>query len=212
MSERLLNRIKNIFGTGIVTRVETGIVQLKLATGILNDRIKRVHNYGFMSRPLPGAKGYTLFLGGDTSRGITVCVEDEQYQMELEPGDVAMLDDKGNLIHFNANGIDVVSKQNLNVNITKNVSVNCKNATIEAEENVNVSCKNATVDATKTTINSETEINGKTTINEDVEINGGLKATGAIESDTDVIAAGISGKGHKHTSASPGSPNSPPLP
>ena len=58
VSERILNRIKNIFGTGVATRVETGIVQLKLATGILNDRIARVHNYGFMSRPLPGAKGW----------------------------------------------------------------------------------------------------------------------------------------------------------
>jgi phage baseplate assembly protein V len=176
MYEQLLNRVKNIFGTGIATRVETGIVQLKLATGILNDRIKRVHNYGFMSRPLPGAKGYTLFVGGDTSRGITVCMEDERYQMKLEPGDVAMLDNKGNLIHFHSGGIDVTTKQTVTVNASKDVSVTCKNATI---------------DATKTTINSETEINGNTTIN------GNASISGACTLKT-LVVDGISFANHKH--------------
>ena len=149
MSEHLLNRIKNIFGTGIVTRVETGIVQLKLATGIINDRMKRPHNYGFMSRPLPGAKGYTLFVGGDTSRGITVCIEDERHQMELEPGDVAMLDDKGNLIHFNKGGIKVITPLVFDLTAKKTVI----NSILE--------------------VNGETTLNGLTTINATTNIKGG---------------------------------------
>lgn len=146
VSERILNRIKNIFGTGVATRVETGIVQLKLATGILNDRIARVHNYGFMSRPLPGAKGFTLFVAGDTSRGIAVCMEDKRHQMELKPGEVAMLDDKGNLIHFHSGGIDMITKQTL---------------TVKAENEVNITCKTSTVTADENTINGDTIINGK---------------------------------------------------
>lgn len=197
MSEVLMNRIKNIFGTGLATRVETGIVQLKLATGILNDRIKRVHNYGFMSRPLPGAKGYTLFIGGDTSRGIAVCIEDERHQMELAPGDVAMLDDKGNLIHFHSGGIKVITKQTFD---------------LTASKDVNISCKNATIDATKTTINSETEINGNTTINGNANITGicavgglaaigggAVPATGGMTmTGGDITADGISFKYHFH--------------
>ena len=197
MFEMVMNRVKNLFGTGLLTRAETKWLQLKLATGVVNDRIKRVHNYGFMSRPLPGAKGYTLFIGGDTSRGIAVCVEDERYEMELEPGDVAMLDNKGNLIHFNSAGINVVTKQTLTINATKNVSVTCKNASI---------------DATKTTITSETEINGNTTINGNANITGicavgGLAAVGggAVPakggmnmSGGDVVVDGISSTKHKH--------------
>jgi len=140
--EQLLNRLKNLFGTGIATRVETGIVQLRLATGIINDRIKRVHNYGFMSRPLPGAKGYTLFVGGDTSRGIAVCIEDERHQMELAPGDVAMLDDKGNLIHFHSGGIKVIGVQTFELTVPKTV------------------------------INSQVQINGGLTTTEDVVAGG----------------------------------------
>ena len=204
MFEMIMNRVKNLFGTGLLTRAETKWVQLKLATGVINDRIKRVHNYGFMSRPIPGAKGYTLFVGGDTSRGIAVCIEDERYEMELEPGDVAMLDNKGNLIHFNSAGIRVVTKQTLDITATKDVKIKCVNASI---------------DATKTTVTSETEINGITTINGETTINGnanviGICAVGGLAAvgggavpakggmamtGGDVVVDGISSTTHKHT-------------
>ncbi|WP_211235807.1 phage baseplate assembly protein V [Psychromonas aquimarina] len=197
MFETIMNRLKNLFGTGISTRVETGIVQLRLATGITNDRIKRVHNYGFMSRPLPQSKAYTLFVGGDTSRGIAVCIEDERHQMELAPGDVAILDDKGNLVHFKESGIKVVTKQTLD---------------ITADKDVKVKCVNAAIDADKTTINSETEINGNTKINGNATITGicavgglakvgggAVPAKGGLEmTGGDVVVDGISTTLHTH--------------
>jgi len=188
MFEMIMNRVKNLFGTGLLTRVETKWVQLKLATGVVNDRIKRVHNYGFMSRPLPGAKGYTLFVGGDTSRGITVCVEDERHEMALEPGDVAMLDNKGNLIHFHSGGIKVIAKQTF--------ELTAPNSVINSE----------------TTFNGKTTMNGLTTINANANVTGicsvgglakmgggavpavgGMAMTGG-----DITVDGISVKQHKH--------------
>lgn len=126
--QRLMARIKNVIGTGTVTGATTGRLQIKTATGRTNDKIKRVHNYGFMSRPLPGAKTYNLFIGGTTSRGITVNVEDERHQIELQPGEVAILDDKGNLVHFTEQGIKVTSPTKLLVDtpeseFTGNVTV-----------------------------------------------------------------------------------------
>ncbi|BBN59308.1 phage baseplate assembly protein V [Hydrogenovibrio marinus] len=214
--EQIIQRLKLIFGTGITQRATTFIVQLKMATGVVNDRIKRVHNYGFMSRPLEGSKAYTLFVAGDTSRGIAVCIEDERYQMELQPGEVAILDNKGNLVHFTDQGIKVKTPFTVD---------------IEATQNVNVTCENATVKATKTTINSETEINGKTTINNDLEVNGkatvtdvcsvgGLAAAGggAVQAEGgmdmiggDITVDGIGVKGHHHED-SLGNPTSPSLP
>lgn len=113
MQQRLMARIKNVIGTGTVTGAKTGILQIKTATGRTNDRIKRVHNYGFMSRPLVGAKTYSLFIGGVTARGFTVNVEDDRYQIELQPGEVAMLDDKGNLVHFTQEGIKVTAPKKI---------------------------------------------------------------------------------------------------
>ncbi len=168
MFEQIMQRIKLIFGTGITTRVQTKIVQIRMATGITNDRIKRVHNYGFMSRPLPTSKAYTLFIGGDTSRGIAVLIEDERHEMELQPGEVAMLDDKGSLIHFTATGIKITTLQSID---------------IQAAKNVNVSCKNATIDADKTTINSATDINGAVNIIGAMNIVGAVTNTGGISID-----------------------------
>ncbi|MEZ8409547.1 phage baseplate assembly protein [Vibrio splendidus] len=113
--QRLMARIKNVIGTGIVTGATTGQLQIKTATGRTNDKIKRVHNYGFMSRPLVGAKTYNVFIGGVTARGVTVHVEDERHQIDLQPGEVAMLDDKGNLVHFTENGITVKTLTKLKV-------------------------------------------------------------------------------------------------
>lgn len=153
MFEQLMARIKLLFGTGIATRVETSMVQIKLATGIVNDRIKRIHNYGFMSRPLPGSKGYLMFVGGDSSRGVAVCIEDERFEIDLQPGDVAVLDHRGNLVHLTDSGITVTSPQAVTVN------------------------------APNTTINSTTEINGQTTINGQITANGKITNTGGVSVD-----------------------------
>ncbi|WED23499.1 phage baseplate assembly protein [Vibrio sp. JC009] len=133
--QRLMARIKNLVGTGTVTGATTGVLQIKTATGRTNDRIKRVHNYGFMSRPLVGARTYNLFIGGVTARGFTVNVEDERHQIDLEPGEVAVLDDKGNLVHFTENGIkvnsmakiEVTAKQDITVNTSANILQNGSN-------------------------------------------------------------------------------------
>ena len=132
--QRLMARIKNITGTGVVTGATTSMLQIKTATGRTNDRVKRVHNYGFMSHPLVGAKTYNLFIGGVTARGITVNVEDERHQMELQPGEVAMLDDKGNVVHFTENGISITSLGKVEVTANKDVAVEARGkATVNAK-------------------------------------------------------------------------------
>ncbi|MBL4831849.1 MAG: phage baseplate assembly protein [Aliivibrio sp.] len=124
MFNRLMSRIKNMMVIGEVTGAKTNIIQIKTSTGRTNDRIKRTHNYGFMSRPKVGAKAYVSFLGGVLSRGFASCVEDERYQMELDEGDVAILDDKGNLAHFTKDGIIVKSVGKVDVTAVKDVTVN----------------------------------------------------------------------------------------
>ena len=141
--QRLMARIRNITGTGTVTGATTGMLQIKTATGRANDKIKRVHNYGFMSRPLVGAKTYNLFIGGVTARGVTVNVEDERHQIELEPGEVAVLDDKGNLVHFTNDGIKINSMAKLEITSAKATSVKAPSVTVTSPQssfsgNVNV--------------------------------------------------------------------------
>ncbi|MGR5209344.1 phage baseplate assembly protein domain-containing protein [Vibrio rotiferianus] len=136
--QRLMARIKNITGTGTVTGATTGMLQIKTATGRTNDKIKRVHNYGFMSRPLVGAKTYNLFIGGVTARGVTVNVEDERYQIELEPGEVAVLDDKGNLVHFTKSGIKINSMAKIEVTAKQDITVKTNGDIIQEGKNISM--------------------------------------------------------------------------
>lgn len=124
MFNRLMSRIKNMVAISSVTGAKTKVLQIKTSTGKTNDRIKRLHNYGFMSRPKVGSRAYLLFLGGVMSRGFSFCVEDERYEMELAEGEVAMMDDKGNLVHFTNNGISITSLGQIEVTAKKDVTVN----------------------------------------------------------------------------------------
>lgn len=154
MIREIANRLKMLFSVGTPTRVETDMLQIRLATGITNDKIKRLHNYGFMSRPVANrTKAYTLFMGGDVSRGVAFCIEDKTVEIELQPGEVAMLDDKGNIVHFTSSGIDINTPNTLTIN------------------------------ASATVINSSTTINGNTTINADTTINGKVNNSGGINID-----------------------------
>ncbi|WP_076589683.1 phage baseplate assembly protein domain-containing protein [Vibrio ostreicida] len=158
--QRLMARIKNVIGTGTVTGATTGMLQIRTATGRTNDRIKRVHNYGFMSRPLPEAKAYNLFIGGVMARGITVNVEDERYQIDLKPGEVAMLDDKGNLIHQTEEGIKVYATQG-------------KVDVIAANE-VSIKAPLVKVIADKTTFSNDVEIGGNLSVAKNTNVIGSV--------------------------------------
>lgn len=158
--QRLMARIKNLIGTGTVTGATTSMLQIKTATGRTNDRIKRVHNYGFMSRPLPDAKAYTLFIGGVMARGITVNVEDERYQIDLQPGEVAMLDDKGNLIHQTEQGIKVYAAQG--------------KVEIIAASEVSVTAPEVNVVADSSTFSGDVDIAGNLNVAQDAVVAGSV--------------------------------------
>ncbi|MEF1254556.1 phage baseplate assembly protein domain-containing protein [Vibrio sp. M260112] len=158
--QRLMARIKNLIGTGTVTGATTGMLQIKTATGRTNDRIKRVHNYGFMSRPLPEAKAYNLFIGGVMARGITVNVEDERYQIDLQPGEVAMLDDKGNLIHQTEQGIKIYAAQG--------------KVEIIAASEVSVTAPEVNVVADSSTFSGDVDIAGNLNVGQDAVVAGSV--------------------------------------
>ncbi|WP_295898962.1 phage baseplate assembly protein [uncultured Vibrio sp.] len=170
--QRLMARIKNITGTGEVTGATTGMLQIKTATGRTNDKIERLHNYGFMSRPLPGAKTYNLFIGGVTARGFTVNVEDKRHQIELLPGEVAMLDDKGNLVHQTEQGIKIYATQGkVDVMAAREVSITAPLVKVNAD---------------------------KTTFSKDVEIGGNLTTQGKVNGIGGGIFAGVTVEYHGH--------------
>jgi phage gp45-like len=70
--------------------------------------IEQIHNYGFVSRPLPGAEGISVSPIGDPTQSVMITVQDRRYQIEIAEGEVAIYThkdiDKAHKILLNKDG------------------------------------------------------------------------------------------------------------
>lgn len=74
----------------------------------LHDPTPSLLQYGFASRPFPGADAVVIFLNGDRSKGVVVAVGDQRYRFRnLVEGEVAISDDLGQAVHLTRSGIVV---------------------------------------------------------------------------------------------------------
>lgn len=97
--------LKMMIGRAIVRLVEeVGGEQLMQVDGLAEetlDGVPRAQDYGFVSRPLPGAGGILLSLGGMRGQSVVIAVGDRRYRLTgLVDGEVAMHDDQGQKVHF----------------------------------------------------------------------------------------------------------------
>lgn len=103
-------RLQNMILRGTVAlSVATGKMQVLQIKGLADetlDGIEHFEPFGFTSRPLAGAEHITVFVDGDRSHGISVVVADRRARpTDLEVGDVAVHDARGQRIHFTDAGI-----------------------------------------------------------------------------------------------------------
>ncbi len=77
--------------------------------GEVLDRAERMTDYGFSSCPLPGAEGLLIAVAGSRSQAVVLAVGDRRYRLMLEPGEVALHDDLGQVVHLTREGIRLAS-------------------------------------------------------------------------------------------------------
>jgi len=76
-------------------------VQAQLLKREVRDGIERFQNYGYTSKPHPGAEGVVLFVGGNRDHGLCIAVDDRRYRLTgLADGEVAIYTDEGDKIHL----------------------------------------------------------------------------------------------------------------
>ncbi|MGF6392173.1 phage baseplate assembly protein V [Pseudomonas plecoglossicida] len=76
-------------------------LQMRLTADEVKDDLEHFEPYGFTSNPKPGAEGVALFLGGDRSHGVVVCVADRRFRLKgLQSGEVAIYTDEGDTFVF----------------------------------------------------------------------------------------------------------------
>ena len=76
-------------------------VQMRLNADELKDGMEHFEPYGLTSHPQPGAEGLAVFVGGDRSHGIVLCLADRRFRLKaLKSGEVALYTDEGDVLHF----------------------------------------------------------------------------------------------------------------
>jgi phage baseplate assembly protein V len=91
-------------------------LQISALPGETLDGLLRMQEYGFTSKPFPGAEGAAIFLLGDRNAGIVIACDDRRYRLKgLADGEVALYDDLGQKLHLTRTGIVIHSEQAVTV-------------------------------------------------------------------------------------------------
>ncbi|MBI5234728.1 MAG: phage baseplate assembly protein [Deltaproteobacteria bacterium] len=109
----------------LLKAVRSGKIQLVDATGLAGEFTNKelFQQYGFASRPLAGAEGVMLLIGG-ADNAVVIATEDRRYRIALESGEAAIYTDEGDKVHL---------KRNKEIHIKSGSKV-----TVEAESEVSV--------------------------------------------------------------------------
>lgn len=84
-------------------------LQGEALAGEIRDQVERMQDYGFSSHPLPGAEGLMLSVAGSRSQAVALAVGDRRWRLHLAPGEAAVHDDQGQVVHLTRSGIRVFS-------------------------------------------------------------------------------------------------------
>ena len=105
MMRQVWSRLQLVVAQGVATLVGAKLIQAKVLDDDIPAKVKRIEPYGFSYLPHGGSQSYLVFPGGDRSFGIALIIGDEQYQMTLSPGEVAIHDDLENWVHIKRGGV-----------------------------------------------------------------------------------------------------------
>lgn len=109
------DRVMNMVARAVVQLVNEATklqeVQLAIQDEEVRDECERMQQYGFSSKPLPGAEAVVIFVGGNRDHPLVTNVDDRRYRPKfLQDGEVVVYNHTGDYVHIKANGnIEVVA-------------------------------------------------------------------------------------------------------
>ena len=114
MADPLEGRIRLMIGRAVISLVDDAAtaqtLQIELLADEVQDGVERFQEYGFTSRPHPGAEAVFGCVGGLRSHPIVLAVEDRRFRLTgLEDGEVALYDDLGNVIKLGREAISITA-------------------------------------------------------------------------------------------------------
>lgn len=105
-----VRRMRLMIGRGVVTRIDDSgpiqTAQVRLLDGEVRHGVEVLHQYGIHSVSPGKPEGLYFSVGADRDHGVMIAVGDRQFRMtQLAPGEVALADDLGQMIHLTRDGI-----------------------------------------------------------------------------------------------------------
>jgi len=196
----MAGKVFGMISRGTLSLLDTArkmqVAQVRLLAGEKKDGLEVFEPYGFTSAANAGAEVVALFLNGDRSNGLVICVADRRYRLTLEAGEVALHDDQGQKVHLTRSGI-VIDGGGLPI-----VIENVPTATVKADAKINL-------DAPIVECTGELAVMGSLNVLGATDGGGASKITGNFE----IIGTTLThngkniGSDHKHSDVQAGGDN-----
>lgn len=175
--EPIRRRLALLVTRAVVRLVDDGLKMQELQVtghaGETLDGVERFQDYGFTSRPHPGAEALLLAIGGHRAHAAAVAVDDRRYRpRDLQPGESMMYTDEGDLIRMRRGRIiEVIAGAKLDVTAPE--------AVVKASTKV-------TLDTPDTAITGNVAISGTLDVAQAVTCQAEATVAGAFLSQTSV--------------------------
>ena len=105
MQQAISRRAARVVARLVDDTTKLQILQIGIMAGETAGGVERFQNYGFTSKPLEGAEGVVVFLGGGSDHPICIVMDDRRYRKnDLASGETAVYNHVGDFIHIKADG------------------------------------------------------------------------------------------------------------
>lgn len=203
----LTRKIRNLASRSLVRLVSyAGNVryfQIQQRGGMPMDNVEHLEPFGFTSHPLPDAEALVLAFNGNGSHSVAIVAGDQRYRLQIDAGEVAIYNTEGDKVHI---------KKDRTIRVEAATKVELDTPEVHCTGKLTVAESIDAGDYVKAGANVEAgaDVLAAANVTATALVSGATIATasgaasmadsGAMEV-TDVVAGGISLKGHKHTDA-----------
>lgn len=206
--ERRLAGIRLAYRAKLSALGKGAAVQLVQAEALADETIQAVElfqHFGFTSGPPAGTQIIVVPLGGSTAHSVIIATEHGAYRVDVQSGEACVYSMWGDKVHLKQELIEVETKT-LHIKASERVIAETKTFLVKAGEQVIVETETFRVKADAQIVfetpsfTMQAEGGGAAA----ATMEGSLHTTGAITSDADHVAGGVSAMHHTHPGDSGG--------
>ena len=174
---------------GELKGLNKGAVQTAQINGLSDETLQKLELYqhfGFTSGPPPGSQVVIVPLEGQSAHSIIVATEHGAYRLDVGSGESCFYNQWGAKVHLKKERIIDIDCDKLNITAKDKATINTKLLELFAEFIIGTASKGFNIAASSVNFGGANGGDAKVTM------------TGGLQTTQDVVAGGVSVKGHQH--------------